>query len=106
VTVDIRAASPGSGEWKTPDEIISRAHSLGVPTPSVTDVTLTGTSSVKRIDWVARVLEYDDLWDETYGLTVDNRRFMIRVFYTNEASKIDSFRSTVVEILSSISVAN
>ena len=104
VTVDIRVADPGYGEWKTPEEIISRSKRLGLPIPSVNEVILKGTSPTRRTCWVTRALEYGDLWEETYGLIVDGHRFVIQVFYNDERPNVDSFRSVVADILSSISI--
>lgn len=103
--IDIDVADRGYyGEWMTPDELIARAKDVGEPIPSISDVSLKGAGTAKRNCWVARVLMYGDLWEETYGLIVDDRRFMVRVFYNDEPTKIESFRSSVIDILSSLAL--
>jgi len=101
--VDIDVADLDS-EWITPEQIVARAKAVGLPIPSVSHVELRGTAAAKRTCWVARALEYGDLWLETYGLIVDSHRFKIRVFYNNESANIEPFRSAVIDILSSLAL--
>jgi hypothetical protein len=104
LVVDVQMADKANGVWKDPDELIARARLLNSPVPSISDVPLKQLGAQKRTCWVARVLEYGDLWDETYGLIVSGHRFHVRVFYNDEPANIESFRSTVVEILSSVAI--
>jgi len=106
VMVDVQVADRGYDVWKSPEDLIARAQLLGEPAPFVYDVMLNQSGASKRTCWVARVLEYGDLWDEMYGLTVDGRRFMVHVFYNDESANIESFRAAVIDILSSVRITS
>jgi hypothetical protein len=106
VFVDVQVADRGYDVWKTPEDLIARAQRLGEPVPFVYDVILKQSGIAKRTCWVARVLKYGDLWDETYGLSVDGRRFMVHVLYNDEPANIESFRAAVIDILASVTITS
>jgi hypothetical protein len=105
IWVDVQVADRGYDVWKSPEDLIRRARLLRDPVPQISDVPLGRAGAEKRTCWVARQLLYGDLWDETYGLVVDGRKFHVRVFYNNEPENIGTFRSTIIDILSSLRAA-
>jgi hypothetical protein len=88
--------------WKTPSELVVRDTQPGEPPPPVEDVPLLPEHSRNRKCWVVRTLLYGDLWEEDYGLVVNDHRFAIHVSYNDEPANIKSYRSSVIDILSSI----
>jgi hypothetical protein len=103
LVVDINAADGlHKSNWITSEEAVSRARRIGGPTPDLSEITLLESRNLTRGCWLVRAFEYGDLWVETYGLTVNGHRFLIRAFYNDEPVNIRPFRSDVLEILQSI----
>ena len=96
---------PDHPPYHSPADIVSLAPHAGMPAPDISVVKLDKLSSGSEGKClVARSLLFGKVWDEVYGLEVNGTLFRAWVQYNSEPEKIEGYRNSVIETLSSLSL--
>ncbi|HKV42317.1 MAG TPA: hypothetical protein VJX67_24150 [Blastocatellia bacterium] len=95
---------PNHPPYRDVTDIVSSVPHAGAPPPPITEVSLSGPLSGTAKCLLARMLMFDEVWNDVYGLDIDKTLFRAWAQYNNELPKVEHYRSTIVQILSSISL--